>query len=79
MQNKVGDLGNKSEASGTRKYAIGNLKTILTEKSGYNTRISKGIIKSVPTYGDMMYVSSALVVQNIQTVLLIKDICILLL
>jgi hypothetical protein len=72
MQTTAGDFGNKSGGSGTQKkktplkYATGNLMIILSVKGGYNTRIAKGgIITSVPTYGNMNFVSSALVVSKI--------------
>jgi hypothetical protein len=45
---------------------MGNLKTILLEKGGFNARIAKGgFITSVPVYGNTIPVSFAFV-QNIK-------------
>jgi hypothetical protein len=46
---------------------MGNLKTILLEKSGFSSRIAKdSFITSVPIYGNTIPVSFAFVMQNIK-------------
>jgi hypothetical protein len=66
LENKSGVLGTQEKKKTPLKYATGILKMILPEKAGYNTRIAKeGVITSVPIYGNIISVSSALVVLNI--------------